>query len=160
MEKPVYKQASFYLTAVPCVLALVSLIMYITNGATQYNKVTLAVSIIALDIAALAVCACSIVVDLLAPKFPVLQKAAPYTRFLKYLAFLLFFMSFLECIVTETNFLGNWFVGTDPMELSFKLNYIVILIPLLACFICTLVAGVIQSRAVYRAEKEEKEEEA
>ena len=58
--------------------------------------------------------------------------------------FLLLFAAFLELIITEFNFIGNVFVGTDPVDSVFIVNYLVAVIPMLLAAVCTLVAGVMQ----------------
>ena len=142
MNKKFYKNPDFNLMIVICVLVLVSLCMYGINGATQFNKETISMAVIAVGVTSIILALLCIGADVVLPgtKFERLLGA---TRFVKYIVWLLLFYGFLDLIVTEFNFIGNVFVSTDPVDTSFIVNYLVALIPMLLAAVCALVAGVL-----------------
>ena len=140
------KNPGFYMMLAVCVLVLVSLCTYAANGATQFNKETIASSVIALCSVSVVLSVLCIVADVVLPatKFAGLLR---WVRFIEYFIWLLLFGAFVELIVTEINFIGNVFVATDPVDTVFIVNYLVAIIPVLVGGIISLVAGLIGRRA-------------
>ena len=142
--KPFYQRADFYTGVAAFVLIFISFANYVANGATQYNGGRLASSVIALSAVSLCLLTLALAFDVLAGFFPKTEQFAEYTRILKYAVFVLMLGSFLELIVTETNFIGNMFASVDPI---YKVNYFTVVIAALASCVCALVSGLLQSRA-------------
>lgn len=151
------KNPGFYLMAVVCVLVLVSLCTYGATGATQFNKETIATSVIALGVVSILLALACIAADIFLPSTKY-ANLLQYTRIIKYVVWLLLFAAFLELIVTEFNFIGNVFVATDPVDTVFIVNYLVAIIPILASAVCALVAGLIQRRSAAKEGRKINEE--
>lgn len=145
-----YKNQGFYLMAVVCILVLISLCMYGINGATQFNKETIASSVIAMGVVSIILSLVSIAADIFLPGTK-LEFLHEYTRFIKYVVWLMLLYGFLELIVTEFNFIGNVFVSTDPVDTLFIVNYLVALIPMLLASVCAIVSGTLQRVSAFKA---------
>ena len=153
--KVFYKRADFYLGVAALVLIFISFANYVANGATQYNGGRLASSIVALGAVSLCLIAVALAFEVLGSYFPVIGKFAGYARILEYTVFVLMLWSFLELIVTETNFIGNMFASVDPIDPVYKANYFTTVLAALAAFVCALVAGLKRRKVTYRAEQAE-----
>ena len=142
-KKVFYKNPGFYLMVAAFVLLILSLSMYAANGATQFNKETISQNVIVFGVTGIVMALLSVAADIVLPRTR-LSAFSQYSRFLKYVVWLLLFAAFLELIITEFNFIGNVFVGTDPVDSVFIVNYLVAVIPMLLAAVCALVAGVMQ----------------
>lgn len=150
--KPFYQRADFYVSVAAFVLIFVCFANYVANGATQYNGGRLAASVIALGAVSLCLLTVALAADVLAGFFPKAAPFAEYTRIAKYAVFVLMLWSFLELIVTETNFIGNMFASVDPIDPIYKVNYFTVVIAALVSCICALVSGLLQRKTVQKTE--------
>jgi|GEM_PF-2493936 len=134
------KKPSFYIAVCSCLLALVSLILYLAMGKTQYNSQKLATIIIVMLIIGMVLLIASCVLDI---------------RFLRYGAAVAFLYAFLEYVITEVNFWSNWIIATDPVEASVLTQYFVITIIMLVATVLAFVTALMTKKQYYRAQVKE-----
>ncbi len=132
------KKPIFYITLVSCLLALVGLILYTTQGKTQYNGNQLTQVIVYGLIAAM-------VFFVLALLFG--------SRWFHYGAALAMLYAFLEYVITEINFWTNWIIATDPVEPAVLTQYCVITIILLIAAVGAFIAAAQAKKAWYSSKE-------
>lgn len=133
MNKKYFTSVSFILCAVALVLAMLSAILYGATGATQYNKEVLSPVIQAGQIVGILCLAGGIALDVFG--------FGKYGKYAKTAAYLMLFLAFVYCIVTETNFLGNIFVATDPVDPAYIVRYLIMALSVLAGAVLALVSA-------------------
>ena len=134
-DRNFFKKPHFYLSTLAFVLGLIFLIIYASNGATQYNQETIASIIVTMSIIGLIAIGLSCIINI---------------RYLKHIAAVAFLFAFLEYIVTEVNFWGNLFVQTDPVPASVLGQYVSCTILILVASIASFVAGALAKRSYFK----------
>ena len=149
-QKKATSRAYLWMLLLAIVCAYVSYSNYFANGATIYNKGLLSEPVLQYERIGIFVAAGCFILDLIFKKEESFIKTL--TRFAKYLVYILFLLSFLQCIVTEFNFIGNVFVGTDPVEPQYITNYLITVVTILGASILALVSASMQKGQAYREE--------
>ena len=135
------KKPIFYIALCSCLLALVGLILYISQGKTQYNGNQLTQVIVYGLVAAMAFFVLAMLVG---------------SRWLHYGAALAMLYAFLEYVITEINFWSNWIIATDPVAPAVLRQYFLITGILLLATVGAFIAAVMAKKAYYRSSEEAK----
>ena len=133
------KKPIFYITLCSCLLALVGLILYISQGKTQYNGNQLTQVIVYGLIAAMAFFVLALLTG---------------SRWLHYGAALAMLYAFLEYVITEINFWTNWIIATDPVAPAVLRQYFLITGIMLLAAVGAFIAAAMAKKAYYRSGKE------
>ena len=133
------KKPIFYITLCSCLLALVGLILYTSQGKTQYNGNQLTQVIVYGLIAAMAFFVLALLFG---------------SRWFHYGAALAMLYAFLEYVITEINFWSNWIIATDPVAPAVLQQYFLITGILLLATVGAFIAAVLAKKAYYRNGKE------
>lgn len=135
------KKPIFYVTLCSCLLALAGLILYLTNGKTQYNGNQITQAIVYGLIAAMAFFLLALLTG---------------NRWLHYGAALAMLYAFLEYVVTEINFWTNWIIATDPVASNVLTQYFLITGILLVAAAGAFIAAGMAKKSYYSNGKEAK----
>ena len=121
------------------ILSVVSLILYISNGRTQYNAQSLAPIVIVMISIAIFTHIVSVLFDI---------------RYVKYLSSLALLMAFLQFFIREINFFSNWVIAIDPVTGDIIAHYLSVLILLFVAAALSFVSAIMNKKAYYREEKD------
>ena len=133
------KKPIFYITLCSCLLALAGLILYTSQGKTQYNGNQLAQVIVYGLVAGMAFLVLALLTG---------------SRWLHYGAALATLYAFLEYVITEINFWTNWIIATDPVAPAVLQQYFLITGIMLLATVGAFIAAILAKKAYYHSGKE------
>ncbi|MBQ9482247.1 MAG: hypothetical protein IJU84_08795 [Clostridia bacterium] len=139
------KKPYYYILFASFALALASVIIYVSNGANEYNKENISGLIVAMLIAGMVFTAAAAVFEL---------------RYIKYVAYACLFYGFLQFVITELNFWGNFIIATDPVPAEAQRYYLSLTVIMLLSWVTILVSALWQKSSEYKKEKEQDKEVA
>lgn len=145
-------------------MTLVALILYAGNCPSEFNGGAVSSATVISEVIALVCGALALAGDIAGSLWrenALLARITKYTRFLKYVVFVLLLNAFLSCILAEYSLLGTILYpivsGTvgDPVDPVLSNSFFVSLIFAFVSLIFALVAGLIQKSGAYKAEAAE-----